>query len=173
MSKDAKSQTPSTKWVAADRVKVDFRSTHKREPDPNDEVRDALSKAKETIDATVYKLDSSGVLKELKRAARRGVEIRMIVNADTLNTYERLKAVSLARRKSVHIKTWPTKRKQKLHMKLLIVDRNRVVTGSFNWNDAASGSNAELLIRFRGSEIGQRFSDIFDELWVHKGVKPL
>lgn len=160
-----------TKAVTADSVKVDFRTKGNPEPDPNDLVRDALIKAKTSIDATVYKLTKPGVFKELTNAAKRGVEIRMIFNADTMKKYPFAKVTRLAKRETVQIKTWPTKGDQKLHMKMLVVDRERVVTGSFNWNESAEGPNAELLIRFRGADIGEAFAELFDELWIHKGVR--
>ena len=57
----------------------------------------------------------------------------------------------------------------KLHAKCLIIDRQRVLSGSFNWTDSAAERNIELLISFQNSATVKDFTALFERLW-EKGV---
>ena len=131
----------------------------------------AIRKAKRTIDATMYKANRPRIFKELKNAAKRGVRIRLIVNRGLLKSdlVARRKLAALARTDGVKIRKWT--KNGKLHMKLLVIDGNRVLTGFYNWTNSAGGKNTELLLRFKGSKHGKNFGDVFDDLWRHEGAR--
>ena len=154
-------------------LKIQYRTREHRDTDPVDEVVRAIRKAKHSIDATLYKADRAKVFKELKSAAKRGVKIRLIVNRGLLKSdlSARHRLVTLARKDGVKIKKWT--KNGKLHMKLLIVDGDRVLTGSYNWTNSARGKNTELLLRFKGSKHGEEFTRVFEDLWKHKGARSI
>lgn len=157
--------------MASSEVKIRFRTRENPERDPIDEVVKMISRAKKTVDAVVYKVNRPRVFKAFKQAADRGVKVRVVINHDLLlKKYPRKKLRTLAKTKNVKVKTWT---KGKLHMKLLVVDKKRVATGTYNLTEMAASKNAELLLRFTGSEYGEEFSNIFDEVWSHKGVKSI
>jgi phosphatidylserine/phosphatidylglycerophosphate/cardiolipin synthase-like enzyme len=53
----------------------------------------------------------------------------------------------------------------KLHAKCLIVDGQRVLSGSFNWTKSAAESNVELLLAFENPGTVKKFSVLFERLW--------
>ena len=154
-------------------LQIRYRTREHPESDPIDEVVKAIRKAKHTIDATMYKANRPKIFKELKNAANRGVKIRLIVNRGMLKSdlFARRKLSKLAQRDGVKVRKWT--KNGKLHMKLLVIDSDRVLTGSYNWTTSAGGKNTELLLRFKGSEHGKAFGDVFDDLWKHKGARKI
>ena len=69
-----------------------------------------------------------------------------------------------AKKAGAEVRRWKPK-KGKLHAKCLIIDGNRVLTGSFNWTDSASESNVELLLFSDDALVAQEFQEIFERLW--------
>lgn len=92
---------------------------------------------------------------KLVRAVRRGVRIRTITNyaelVDTLNTL------------GFYAKKWP--QKNLLHSKLVIIDKEIVVSGSHNFTGNAFCANLETSVIFHEPALALKFSDYFNNLW--------
>ena len=168
----------------ADELTVDYRTENHDELDPIKEVVEALSRAKSTISGTIYKVRQPAIFEALEEKAEEGIEIHLLVHRPLvdikkpgLRTSERMtdrqvrnELDRLALKYSnVKVKKWT--KKGKLHIKLLIIDEKHVITGSFNWNEAAVGMNAELFIELRGQEYGREFTELFERLWKERGLK--
>lgn len=150
-------------------VKIDFRTKSDAESRALQAVLDALESARSSIDATVYKIGIERVVFELEEAAVKTdkdgnrVKIRLAIDDKRLKKEYRNRIRRLARENNVKIRKWT---KGKLHMKLLIIDGERVLTGSYNWTKSAAGPNAELLLEFKGSDYGKSFTEkVFDKVW--------
>jgi len=106
-----------------------------------------------------YKNDPSHPLQifnqKLVRAVRRGVKIRCITNyaelVDTLNLL------------GFEAKVWPNS--TLLHSKLLIIDKNIVVSGSHNLTGNAFCSNLETSVVFHEPALAKSFGDYFENIW--------
>ncbi len=134
--------------------------------------------------------------------AQRGVDVKILVNsglpkrlmARAYKTVSRgsskppdPEVLGKVRRK---LKKWPQKRlfdlatrhpkglevrewtPAKLHVKFLIIDDKRVLTGSYNLTDSAGRDNAELLLDFTGPAEVSQFKDAFEALWQADGALP-
>jgi phosphatidylserine/phosphatidylglycerophosphate/cardiolipin synthase-like enzyme len=53
----------------------------------------------------------------------------------------------------------------KLHHKLAVIDRRRVITGSFNWSPAAAHTNDETLLVIDSARLAAHFNAEVDRLW--------
>ncbi|MCP9927259.1 phosphatidylserine/phosphatidylglycerophosphate/cardiolipin synthase family protein [Cyanobium sp. CH-040] len=53
----------------------------------------------------------------------------------------------------------------KLHHKLAVIDRRRVITGSFNWSPAAAHTNDETLLVIDSPRLAAHFGAEVDRLW--------
>ncbi len=53
----------------------------------------------------------------------------------------------------------------KLHHKFAVLDRSRVISGSFNWSPSAAHQNDELLLRIDSPALARHFEAEMDRLW--------
>ena len=53
----------------------------------------------------------------------------------------------------------------KLHHKFAVLDRARVISGSFNWSPSAAHQNDELLLRIDSPALARHFEAEMDRLW--------
>lgn len=106
------------------------------------------------------------------RAARRGVHVRLLLSS-AWYVHDQNRALvawvnSLARREGLPIEARlaePRSRFEKLHVKGLIVDGDRTVVGSLNWNNHSSRENREVIVVLHGEEPGEYYGRVFRADW--------
>ncbi len=179
-------------------VDIDYKHNRKRQPDPLDQVKEAVERADRTISAIVYKIDPPRIYKALEKAAKEDkVDVRILVNDGLKKRYRQKllthgdsileeseqprwfrkmhspskELATLALTKRVEIRQWTP---AKLHVKLLIIDDKEVLSGSYNWTDSAAAQNAELLLRFTNRDHVKKFVKVFKGLYEREEwAKPL
>ena len=116
--------------------------------DPEATVLHAIAAARRTLRVQIYTFTSRPVLAALLAAERRGVAVRVIVDAGQFRTdrndtraVQRLAAAGI----EVLVDTVPGL----MHDKIMIVDDTTVLTGSFNYTWSAEHRNAENLVALR------------------------
>ncbi len=133
-----------------------------------------IEAAEETVDVvqpTVGGWDEP-LVRALRRAASRGVEVRLLLssawyvreeNQQTVDRFEdwaeRTDAPLSARLAE------PEGRFEKIHAKGAVLDGERVVLGSLNWNEQAATANREVVLVLHGSEVADYFGRVFDADW--------
>lgn len=127
---------------------------------------EAIAGAKHSISALVYKFEDQTILNSLEAALKRGIKVRLL--ADEKEASDKKSLVAKASRAGADVQLW-SRDQGKLHAKCLIVDDQRVLSGSFNWTDSAAESNVELILTFENPETVQEFSALFERLWA-KGI---
>ena len=124
-------------------------------------VRPLLQGATEQIDIAVFFLTHKGVAADLIAAHRRGVKVRVIIDATSAKNgytkHEILRAAGIP----VKIETWGGK----MHMKSAVIDHKHVIVGSMNWTSAGTRSNDENTIVLHSRRLGKVFDQGFDKLW--------
>ncbi len=127
----------------------------------SDHVRRILRGAKKRIDVGVFFLTHKGITADLIAAHRRGVKVRVIIDATAAKNgytkHELLRAASIP----VKIETWGGK----MHMKSAAVDGRTVITGSMNFTTAGEFGNDENTIIVVGERYGAQYEKFFDKLW--------
>lgn len=129
-------------------------------------VRSALREATQSIDVLMHHLTDQDMVKELARAAERGVRVRVIVNAADRaehagRNWDRLFAAGgRIRYKQVNAEQF-----QLMHHKLAIVDDRILVNGSGNWSGSAFFKNFETFVRYDDPRILQPFRGLYHRLW--------
>lgn len=108
----------------------------------------------------------------LRRAAQRDVDVRILLSSAWYSEEENRATVDRYREwadragASLEIKlATPNGRFEKIHAKGAIVDGDRVVVGSLNWNDAAMTSNREVVLVLHGSAAAEYYRAVFDADW--------
>ena len=116
-----------------------------------------ISAAKEEILVQAYSFASAPIAKALVEAHKRGVKVEAILDKSQ-RTEKYSSATFLANSK---IPTFIDARHAIAHNKIMIVDQDTVITGSFNFTKAAEEKNAENLLIIKSGEL----AGIYIENW--------
>lgn len=105
-------------------------------------IENMISSAKQTIFVQAYSFTSAPIAGALKMARNRGVSVMVIL--DKSQRSERYTAATFLARAG--IPTWIDSDHKIAHNKVMILDEEIVITGSFNFSKAAERENAENLL---------------------------
>ncbi len=120
-----------------------------------------IERARQSIDIAVFFLTHQGVTRALLDAHRRGVRIRVILDATgAKNGYSKHEVLRLAGI-PVKIEDWGGK----MHAKSALVDGRVLVAGSMNWTSAGERGNDENTLLLASERLGRQYRAWFDALW--------
>jgi phosphatidylserine/phosphatidylglycerophosphate/cardiolipin synthase-like enzyme len=138
---------------------------------------DAATDSIDVIQPTVGGWDEP-LMRALRRAADRGVEVRILLSSawyvreENQQTVERFQ--SWADRTGAPLSAKlsdPGDRYAKIHAKGAVLDGDRVILGSLNWNEQAATVNREVVLVLHGEQVADYFGRVFGADWA--GGKPL
>lgn len=124
--------------------------------DPLAVVLQAINRAQTAIRVQMYSLTLEEIVSALIRAKRRGVDVRLIVDRSQLHQdrNDSLRVASLASSGvPVLVDTVPGL----MHNKVMVIDGETVLTGSFNYTWGAEHWNAENLLMLRDPAIAAEY----------------
>lgn len=120
-----------------------------------------IKTAKTRVLVAVYSFTSDVLADALVEAARRGVEVKVVVEAEQAGVrgsqYDRL------REAGVDVKL--DGNQYLMHHKFMVIDSQIVVTGSYNWSKAAEDFNDENIVVLEGVKVAGMFEQEFYRLW--------
>lgn len=119
---------------------------------------EVIDKAKSSLEVQAYSFTSRPIGTAIAIAARRGVKVKVIVDRSQLE--ERGNEVSWLVGQGIPVLV-DSPPGGIAHNKVIVVDRSRVITGSFNFTTAAQ-HNAENLIVIDGTDIAAQYEKNFD-----------
>jgi phosphatidylserine/phosphatidylglycerophosphate/cardiolipin synthase-like enzyme len=117
------------------------------------QITDEIGKAEHSILVQAYGFSSKDIADELIAAKNRGVKVKVI-----LDKSQRKQKYSL-----LHyivesgIPVWIDTKPAIAHNKVMIIDGKEVVTGSFNFTDAAQKRNAENVVFISDSKLAKEY----------------
>ena len=127
-------------------------------------VVDALNAAKKTILVQAYSFTSVPIAKALVDAKHRGVDVRVIL--DKSQRTERYSGTTYLVNEG--IPTFIDASHKIAHNKVMVIDDQEVITGSFNFTKAAESGNAEnVLLILHAPELAARYTANWKEHLVH------
>jgi phosphatidylserine/phosphatidylglycerophosphate/cardiolipin synthase-like enzyme len=112
-----------------------------------------ISQAKQEILVQAYSFTSKDIAKALVAAHKRGV--RTVIILDKSNQSKRYSAADFTF--NMGIPTYIDAKHATAHNKVMIIDKETVITGSFNFTKAAEERNAENLLILRSKELAERY----------------
>lgn len=121
-----------------------------------------LNKAKSEILVQAYSFTSKPVAKALVDAHKRGVHTEIIL--DKSNVKDKYSAADFTAH--MGILTYIDSAHAIAHHKVMIIDRELIITGSFNFTRAAEENNAENLLIFRSKDFAKEYLENWEK---HKG----
>lgn len=124
-------------------------------------VRPLLKHAKRRIDIAVFFLTNKAITKDLLEAHRRGVEVRVILDATAATNgytkHELLREIGIP----VKVEAWGGK----MHMKSAAIDGEYVIAGSMNWTSAGEWDNDENTLVIKSPALAAEYHQFFDQIW--------
>jgi phosphatidylserine/phosphatidylglycerophosphate/cardiolipin synthase-like enzyme len=123
-------------------------------------IADALGDAKKQVLVQAYLLTNKKIATALIAAQRRGVDVRVLADAEQFGKVESSKLPELAR---AGIPVWLETKYQNAHNKIILIDAGTadacVITGSFNFTWTAQHKNAEnILIARKNPTLASRYA---------------
>lgn len=116
-----------------------------------------IQNAKSSIYVQAYSFTSKPIIEALVRAQKRGVNVIAIL--DKSNLSQRYTAADLIDHFGVG--TLIDNKHKIAHNKVMIIDQEIVITGSFNFSKAAEEDNAENLLVLRSPQL----ADVYYQNW--------
>lgn len=112
-----------------------------------------IAQAKESIHVQIFKFNSKPIALALIEAKKRGLDVAVIIDGkEARNARNRAKMLSES-----GISTLVDAKHSTMHNKVMIIDRDRVITGSFNYTKKADRKNAENILVLCGSKLRDRY----------------
>lgn len=120
----------------------------------------AINQAKKEILVQCYSFTSKPIADALIEASKRGVSVRVLFDRSQIKApYSQIH-----RLKKAGIKTKVDYVQGIAHNKVIILDRSRLITGSYNFSAAANNKNAENMLFINDRETAQ----IYRKKWVER-----
>uniref|UniRef100_UPI0033405F2F phospholipase D family nuclease n=1 Tax=Wolbachia endosymbiont (group B) of Pilophorus perplexus TaxID=3066160 RepID=UPI0033405F2F len=107
---------------------------------------DSVDHAKSSVLVQAYQFTSKPIAESLVQAKKRGVDIKVIL--DESQTSSKHSVINELFEHKIPI--WIDFKPAIAHSKVIIIDEQKIITGSFNFSDAAQKKNAENLLIITG-----------------------
>ena len=115
---------------------------------------DTIASARTSVRVQAYSFTSRPIAQALIDAHQRGVRVAVIVDASQRRERQSL-AAALA---EASVPVFIDAAHRIAHNKVMVIDEDTVITGSFNFTRAAEESNAENLLVIQDRSLAQRYS---------------
>ncbi|MEH7387849.1 phospholipase D-like domain-containing protein [Bacillus sp. JJ1521] len=127
---------------------------------PQKELIKVIKDACETIDVAVYYISERNIVTHLCSATNRGVKVRIITDKD--DSYQETALQQLLDAGiPVKINTY----EGKMHLKNMIIDKEIITSGSYNFTYSAEKKNEEVVIISKDKKVAKEWSVKFNEMW--------
>lgn len=120
-----------------------------------------IGRSNESIYVMIYSFTLDELADALIDANRRGVEVKVLVEKG--NAYQRGSEVPKLIKAGIQVAF--DSNPALMHNKVMIVDGEIVVTGSYNWSWSAENKNDENLVIISGPEVAKLYKAGFQGLW--------
>lgn len=136
-------------------------STHDRVAD---RVIAETSKAKQSIHFLAFSFTHDGISRSMLSRANAGVEVQGVFErtqaASGYSAYERLRSAGSP------VNVFYDANPRNMHHKVIIIDQQTVITGSFNFSESADKSNDENIVIIRNNpQMAQAFEEEFQRVY--------
>lgn len=117
-----------------------------------------ISNAQSEILVQAYGFTSENLSRALLAAHNRGVLVKILYD----NNAAKQSSSKIPQMQSLGIKSIPDRVKGIAHNKVMVIDKEIVITGSYNWSNAAKNKNSENIIIISNPEM----ADLYIKNWL-------
>jgi phosphatidylserine/phosphatidylglycerophosphate/cardiolipin synthase-like enzyme len=121
-----------------------------------------INQARTKLDVAMFYLTEEAVANAMIAARRRGVQVRLII--DAVGAGNQASKHYMLRDAGIHVRVenWGGK----MHMKSAVADGKHTIIGSMNWTFTGNARNDEnILLIYNNSRLATEMSDYFESLW--------
>jgi phosphatidylserine/phosphatidylglycerophosphate/cardiolipin synthase-like enzyme len=136
-------------YVDVDKEKVCFTPGNSCE----EMIVDSINRSKTSIDLQAYRITNNRIKTALVIAWQRGVIVRTVIDKQAKNDVRTLLKEGLP--------VWIDYKPAIAHNKVIIIDNKQIITGSYNFTEAAEHKNAENALLLSDSNTVKRYEDNF------------
>lgn len=122
-----------------------------------EEIVAQLGRAKDDVLVLAYQFTSEPIATALIAAEKRGVQVRIIAD----RTQQKDKDSWLPKCKRAGAECFIDAAHAIQHNKVIVIDGETVITGSFNFSGSAEKRNAENLVTIRSEELAKQYHENF------------
>lgn len=115
----------------------------------------ALGSAKETVLVQAYSFTSKPIFAALVAAQKRGVRVQLVLDRSNLSQKSSEADAAI----DVGIPVLIDSKHEIAHNKVMVIDYELTITGSFNFTHNAEMNNAENLLLIRSKELAARYTN--------------
>lgn len=119
-----------------------------------------INSANSSIYILIYSFTLDSIGRALLEAYSRGVDVKAVFEESQVTQYSeywRLKDAGIPVRNDTNPRS--------MHHKVVIIDEEIVITGSYNWSKTAEEENNENLIIIRSKDIAEIYGEEFEKIW--------
>lgn len=115
----------------------------------------AIDSAKKELLIQAYSFTSAPIAKAVVEAKKRGINVRVILDKSQFS--EKYSAAKFLEHENIPV--WNDHTVAIAHNKVMIIDDNIVITGSFNFTKAAQAKNAENLLIIYDKDFAEKYKN--------------
>lgn len=132
---------------------------------PGETCRDAIitliQSARKSLDICVFTISDNEISDAILARHKMGTPVRLITDND--KCYDAGSDIFRLSEAGIHVKVDDTT--HHMHHKYAVVDREVVLTGSYNWTRSAAQYNEENLLVTREKSVISRYQEEFNRMW--------
>ena len=118
---------------------------------------------RDSIHVMVYSFTLDEFGEALISAKEKGLDVKVVIEEE--NAYVRGSEYEKLKKAGVDVRL--DSNKALMHHKVMIVDGEIVVTGSYNWTKSAEEENDENLVVICGEGLARRYEEEFERIWMN------
>ena len=126
-------------------------------------VIDVIDQSKSEVLVQAYGFTHNGIAQALVRAHTRGVTVKVLLDAKTDSTNRYVTELLVTQQIPLRLDAGHAI----AHNKVIVVDGELVITGSFNFTNAAQTRNAENLLVLKSTELADSYKANWQNHWNH------
>ena len=120
--------------------------------------------AKTTIYGAIYSLTNKDIVQALIDQANKKIKIHLKIDKEQSNFIYTKKLIKMMKIAGIKITLIVMKKGDHMHNKFAVIDKEIVITGSFNWTRNAAEDNYENIISIHSKDAAQKFINAWYEI---------
>jgi len=133
-----------------------------KDSDIESRIIELIRASKVEIDIMMFAFTNRDIANELLRAKERGVEVKIVIDR-TQNRYQRANSIyNYLKLKGIDIEL--DRNRFKLHNKVMIIDSNITIIGSYNYTKKANSINDENILIIKDRELTEKYIGEFKKI---------
>lgn len=128
----------------------------------NESILPNFKNAQKYIYIGMFYFTNKKIVTELIAAHKRGVDVKVIIDASFANNYKYYIEIMRKEGLKVKVENWGGK----MHCKLAVIDDDITLTGSLNWTRSAVSFNDENFLEIKSKRIANETKNYLENLWM-------